>query len=62
MAKLVAFSVSRAWLVIGVSLVLAVLAGVYASGHFKMTTDTEQLISDKLPWRQNGIAFEKTFP
>jgi hopanoid biosynthesis associated RND transporter like protein HpnN len=62
MAKLVAFSVSRAWLVIAVSLVLAVLAGVYASGHFKMTTDTEQLISDKLPWRQNGIAFEKAFP
>jgi hopanoid biosynthesis associated RND transporter like protein HpnN len=62
MAKLVAFSVSRAWLVIGVSLMLAILAGVYASGHFKMTTDTEQLISAKLPWRQNGIAFEKAFP
>ena len=62
MARIVAFSISRAWLVIGISLLLAVLAGVYAGGHFKMTTDTEQLISDKLPWRQYGIAFAKAFP
>ncbi len=27
-----------------------------------MTTDTEQLISAKLPWRQNGIAFAQAFP
>jgi hopanoid biosynthesis associated RND transporter like protein HpnN len=62
MARLVAYSVSRAWLVIGVSLLLAVGAAVYAAGHFKMSTDTEQLISADLPWRQNGIAFEKAFP
>jgi hopanoid biosynthesis associated RND transporter like protein HpnN len=62
MARVVAFSVGRAWLVIGVSLLLAVAAAVYAAGHFKMSTDTEQLISANLPWRQNGIAFEKAFP
>jgi hopanoid biosynthesis associated RND transporter like protein HpnN len=62
MARLVAYSVSRAWLVIGLSLLLAAGAGFYAAGHFKMTTDTEQLISANLPWRQNGIAFEKAFP
>jgi hopanoid biosynthesis associated RND transporter like protein HpnN len=58
----VAFSLSRAWPVIGVSLLLAVAAGWFAAGHFKMTTDTEQLISAKIPWRQNGLAFEKAFP
>ncbi|MDB5460170.1 MAG: hopanoid biosynthesis-associated transporter HpnN [Caulobacteraceae bacterium] len=62
MARLVAYSVGRAWLVIGVSLLLAAGAGFYAAGHFKMTTDTEQLISANLPWRQNGIAFAKAFP
>jgi hopanoid biosynthesis associated RND transporter like protein HpnN len=62
MATLVAFSVRHAWAVIAVSLLLAVGAGYFASGHFKMTTDTEQLISDKLVWRQNGLAFEKAFP
>jgi hopanoid biosynthesis associated RND transporter like protein HpnN len=62
MARVVAFSVSRAWLVIGVSVLLTVAAGWFAAGHFKMTTDTEQLFSDKLPWRHNGLVFEKAFP
>ncbi len=62
MTHLVAFSVRRAWWVIAVSLLLAVAAGYYAAGHFKMTTDTEQLISDKQSWRQHGLAFEKAFP
>ncbi len=62
MAKVVAFSVNRAWLVIGISCLLAVAAGYFASGHFKMTTDTEQLISADLQWRKNGIAFATAFP
>jgi hopanoid biosynthesis associated RND transporter like protein HpnN len=61
-ARLVAFSVRQAWLVIAVSVLLSVATGWYAAGHFKMTTDTEQLISEKLAWRQNGIAYEKAFP
>jgi hopanoid biosynthesis associated RND transporter like protein HpnN len=48
--------------VVGLAVVLAVGTGWYAGGHFKMTTDTEALISPKLAWRQNGIAFEKAFP
>jgi hopanoid biosynthesis associated RND transporter like protein HpnN len=48
--------------VLGLSLVLAAGAGWYTAGHFKMTTDTEQLISADLPWRKTGIAFEKAFP
>ena len=59
---LVALSIRHAWLTVIVCLILSVAAVVYASGHFSMTTDTEALISDKLPWRQNGIAFEKAFP
>ena len=59
---LVALSIRHAWLTVIVCMGLSVGAAVYATGHFSMTTDTEALISDKLPWRQNGIAFEKAFP
>src|ERR1700736_6419273 len=47
---------------IAAGLLLAIAAGAYAAGHFKMTTDTSQLISADLPWRQNSIAFDETFP
>jgi hopanoid biosynthesis associated RND transporter like protein HpnN len=60
--RLVTFSVQRAWLVIAIALVLAGAAGWFAAGHFNMTTDTEQLISASLPWRQNGLKFDKAFP
>ena len=60
--RLVTFSVQRAWLVIAIALVLAGAAGWFAAGHFNMTTDTEQLISASLPWRQNGLKFDEAFP
>jgi len=62
MARLVAFSIGRAWLVIAAALVLAIGAGIYAAGHFKMTTDTSQLISADLTWRRNASAFDEAFP
>ena len=61
-ARLVGQCVKHSRLVLAVGLLLAVAAGWYAAGHFKMTTDTEQLISADLPWRKTGIAFEKAFP
>jgi hopanoid biosynthesis associated RND transporter like protein HpnN len=61
-ARLVSISIRHAWLVIVAGLVLATGAGVYAAGHFKMTTDTSQLISADLPWRRNSIAFDEAFP
>jgi hopanoid biosynthesis associated RND transporter like protein HpnN len=54
--------VKHAWAILVLSLAMAAAAGWYAAGHFKMTTDTEQLISADLPWRKTGIAFEKAFP
>ena len=62
LGRVVAFSLRHARLTVIVGVIAAVVAGVYAAGHFNMTTDTEQLISAKLPWRQNGIAFNKAFP
>ena len=62
LGRLVALSIRHAWLTILIGLAAAAAAGIYGVGHFKMTTDTEQLISANLPWRQNGIAFAKAFP
>jgi len=59
---MVGFCVKHARAILALSVLLAVVAGWYAAGHFKMTTDTEQLISADLPWRKTGIAFEKAFP
>jgi uncharacterized protein len=44
------------------SLVLAAFALSYAAGHFKMTTDTAELISSKQLWRQRELAFEAAYP
>ncbi len=59
---LVEFCSRRAWLVAVLGLLIAFGAGWFAVTHFKMTSDTGELISDKLPWRQREIAFGKAFP
>ena len=61
-ARLVAFSADRAWAVAGAALVLTTLAVMYAASHFAMTTDTDKLISSKLPFRQREAAYNKLFP
>jgi hopanoid biosynthesis associated RND transporter like protein HpnN len=43
------------------SLILAVGAGLYTAGHFKINTDINTLISPDLDWRQRDNAFEKAF-
>jgi uncharacterized protein len=61
-ARLVAACCRSAWLVVAAGLVLAVLAGWYASGHFAMNADTDTLISAKLKWRQDSAALDRAFP
>ena len=51
--RLVALSCRAPWLAVAIAAMLCVGAGVYAAGHFAMTTDTAQLISPKTAWRQN---------
>jgi uncharacterized protein len=52
----------HAWPVIGATILLTIAASWYAATHFSMTTDINQLISTKMPWRQREAAFEKAFP
>ncbi|MEO8467090.1 MAG: MMPL family transporter [Gammaproteobacteria bacterium] len=44
------------------SLLATVLAGWYAVGHLGINTDTANLISPSLPWRQHFNEFRQAFP
>lgn len=43
-------------------LVLAVFAGWFAAGHLGVSTDTDLLFKDSLPWRQRAIQMNRDFP
>ncbi len=51
-----------AWLVILAGIVLTGLAVEYTRQNFAITTDSSQLISAALPWRQRELEFDKAFP
>jgi len=48
--------------VIAAALLLAVASGIYTARHFAIDTDINDLLSAKLPWRQQEIAFHAAFP
>jgi hypothetical protein len=60
--RVVSFSARRPWTVLLAAAVLTALAGYYAIGHFRINTDINDLISAKLPWRQQEAAYDKAFP
>ena len=57
-----AASVRYPWLVVAVATVLAVASGVFAAGHFSITTNTDQLMPASLPWVQREHAYQAAFP
>src|SRR5262245_86947 len=58
----VAYCIQHSKLVIAASLLLAAVSAIYTARHFAIDTDINNLISERLPWRQNEIAFQKAFP
>jgi len=60
--RIVAFCVRHASLAVAAGVLLGILGGYFAATHFKMNSDTAQLLSHDLPWRQRQIAFDKLFP
>ncbi len=44
------------------ALALAALAGAYAVFHLALSSDTNRLFADTLPWRQRQIALDHAFP
>ena len=60
--RLVETSTRRPWLVLLIAIVITLAGGLFAARNFAINTNTGDLISDKLPWRQRQLAFDKTFP
>jgi hopanoid biosynthesis associated RND transporter like protein HpnN len=52
----------RAWTVVLLGILLAAGSGFYASGHLGVNTDTDQMFSASLPWRQRAMALDRAFP
>jgi uncharacterized protein len=48
--------------VIAIGLLLAIASAAYTARNFAIDTDVNDLLSAKLPWRQNEIAFHEAFP
>jgi len=62
LTRWVAFVLRFRKTVIVVSLLLAALSAQYASSRLGINTDTANMISAALPWRQDFIAFREAFP
>jgi hopanoid biosynthesis associated RND transporter like protein HpnN len=60
-AAVVGRSCERPWTVLFVALAMCAAAMWYVAGHFSMTSDTTQLISPKVAWRQREIAMDAAF-
>ena len=56
------FVIRRAPFVVGISAALSILVAFYTVQNLGINTNTEDMISDELEWRQNVIEFRKEFP
>jgi hopanoid biosynthesis associated RND transporter like protein HpnN len=60
--SLVQASVRHRWLVIALMLCATVAAGGYTARHVAINTDTTDMLSAELPWRQAYAAYKDAFP
>jgi uncharacterized protein len=60
--RVVAASTRHPAIVLLLGVVLTGAALVHTAQHFALTADTSELISTKLKWRQNELAFDRAFP
>jgi hypothetical protein len=58
----VSFCIRHFRVVITAALLLGLTCGIYATSHFAIDTNTDNLLSARLPWRQQEIAFREAFP
>lgn len=60
--RLVNTAQRRAWPVVAGYALAAMLVAGYAVNHIAINTDTEAMLSEKLPWRVTYAAFKRDFP
>ena len=56
------FAQHRAWFVIVFALSAALVTAHYTLNHLAINTNTEEMLSEKLPWRVTYSAYKKDFP
>ena len=59
--RLVTFSVDHARAAVLIGLLLGLIAGAFAATRFALTSNTDDLIAQSLPWRQREAAFNRLF-
>ena len=59
--RIVDFCVQRRWQVVIFGILLAIACATYDVRRFAITTDTDSLISQRLPWHQRQAALAKEF-
>ena len=57
--RLVDASRRHAWTVVLAGILLAAGSAFYASHHLGVNTDTDQMFSASLPWRQRAMALDR---
>ena len=60
--RVVRLSSLHAWLVIPAFVLVAIFSAGYLARHFAITTDSKELLSSSLPWRQQEIMLDQAFP
>ena len=62
LAALVVLCWRQRWFVIGISVLITLLAGLYAATHLNMDADEAKLLAPNLPFKQAEERLAKTFP
>ena len=60
--RIVEFCAQHRWQALAVGILLAAAAAAYDVTRFSITTDTQSLIAQDLPWHQRQSALSKAFP
>ncbi|MBV8104263.1 MAG: MMPL family transporter [Hyphomicrobiales bacterium] len=60
--RIVVFCVRNSRAVIAGFLLLALASAFYLAQNFAITTDSEKLLSESLPWRQQEVVLDRAFP
>lgn len=61
-SAVVRLSSRHAWLVVALAVILGAGSAAYTAAHFKMNTNSENLVSPKATWRQNVVRYDAAFP
>jgi hypothetical protein len=60
--RIVDFCAQHRWQAVAIGILLTAAAATYDVARFSITTDTQSLVSQDLPWHQRQSAFSKAFP